>query len=93
VNPDVVAAVASMSERPNKVIAFAAESQHHLDYAQEKLHKKKVDAVVVNDVANMGSDAAGGWWLTAHGHQTLPAVSKQVWAKKIIQATMELETI
>ena len=93
VNPDVVAAVASMSERPNKVIAFAAESQHHLDYAQEKLHKKKVDAVVVNDVANMGSDVAGGWWLTAHGHQTLPAASKQAWAKKIIQATMGLETI
>jgi len=50
-NPDIVASVASMSDRPTIVVGFAAETQHAVDHARDKLVRKKLDAIVVNDVS------------------------------------------
>jgi len=90
-NPDIVAHIAAMPARPTQVIAFAAESDHHIDYAKAKLAGKKVDAVVANDIANMGSQQAGGWWVSKHGEQVaIEAESKLDFAKQIIQHITEL---
>jgi len=90
-NPDIVAHIAAMPARPAKVIAFAAESDHHIKHAKAKLAGKKVDAVVANDIANMGSEQAGGWWISKHGEQiVIEAESKLDFAKQIIQHITEL---
>ncbi len=90
-NPDIVAHIAAMPTRPAKVIAFAAESDHHIDHAKTKLAKKHVDAVVANDIANIGSDNAGGWWISKYGEQiAIEAESKLDFAKQIISHITEL---
>jgi phosphopantothenoylcysteine decarboxylase/phosphopantothenate--cysteine ligase len=83
-NPDIIAAVASMAKRPSKVIAFAAESEHHIAHAQDKLARKAVDAVVANDVSNMGSDSASGWWVSKDDIVVLESQSKQQFAASLI---------
>jgi phosphopantothenoylcysteine decarboxylase/phosphopantothenate--cysteine ligase len=90
-NPDIVARIAAMPARPDKVIAFAAESDNHIDHAKAKLSGKKVDAIVANDIANMGSEQAGGWWISKHGeHIAIETGSKLDFAKQIIQHITEL---
>ena len=90
-NPDIVAHIAAMPARPAKVIAFAAESVNHIDHARNKLAKKHVDAIVANDIANIGSDKAGGWWISKHGEQlAIEAESKLEFAKQIISHIREL---
>lgn len=89
-NPDIVAAIARMEARPTCVVAFAAESEHHQQYAREKLAKKGVDAIVANDISNMGEDDASGYWLTENSHHPLPASSKTVFSQKIISHILEL---
>jgi len=93
-NTDIVAHIAHMPSRPNKVIAFAAESEHHLTYAKSKLSHKGVDAIVANDVKNMASDVASGWWISKVkneiNEEILEKCNKMEFAQKIIKKVMEL---
>ncbi len=90
-NPDIVARIAAMPARPAKVVAFAAESENHIEHAKAKLVGKQVDAVVANDIANMGTEQAGGWWISKYGEQlAIDAESKLDFAKQIIQHITEL---
>jgi len=89
-NPDIVAHIAQMPQRPNKVVAFAAESQHHQTYASDKLKRKAVDAIVVNDVSVMGQSTSKGWWMTAEQTVALESAHKSQFAQQIIQKVMEL---
>jgi len=50
-NPDIVATVAALGERPFTV-GFAAETNDVLAYAKGKLMNKKLDMIVANDVSN-----------------------------------------
>lgn len=50
-NPDIIASVAALSERP-LVIGFAAETANALVYAREKRLRKGLDAIVLNDVSD-----------------------------------------
>ncbi len=58
-NPDVVASIAQHHKRPF-MVGFAAETQHMEEYASNKLVKKKLDMIAVNDVSRsdigFGSD-------------------------------------
>ncbi len=90
-NPDIVAAIAGMDKRPKWVIAFAAESTDHVDHAKEKLARKGVDAIVANDVSNMGSDHAAGWWVSPTAEEQIEAMPKAKLAEKIIEKIMELQ--
>ncbi len=50
-NPDIVATISS--EFPELfMVGFAAETEHLLQHAQSKLHKKGLDMIVANDVSN-----------------------------------------
>ncbi len=50
-NPDILATLASRSDRPFSV-GFAAETENLLEYAARKLRDKNLDLIVANDVAN-----------------------------------------
>jgi len=84
-NPDIIADIAHMTERPKMVVAFAAESENHLDYAKDKLKAKGVDAIVANDVSNMGNHLASGWWVSASKEVELTSMPKEKFARLLLQ--------
>lgn len=71
-NPDIVAEVAR-SGRVDKVVAFAAEPDADLATAREKMKRKGVAAIAVNDISEAGSGFEGDTnrltLLTADGQQ------------------------
>lgn len=94
-NSDIVASIAGMQNRPKKVIAFAAESENHVAHAKTKLAKKGVDAIVANDVNNMASDMASGWWIADENNEIneeiIEKCNKMQFSQEIIKKVMELE--
>lgn len=90
-NPDIVASVAEMDDRPVHVVAFAAESADHTKHARDKLARKAVDAIFANDVNNMGSSSAGGFWITQQQEKSIDSLPKAQLAEKIIKHIMELQ--
>ncbi|VUD69148.1 Coenzyme A biosynthesis bifunctional protein CoaBC [Thalassocella blandensis] len=58
-NPDILASVTELKRqgklnKPLFAVGFAAETQHLVDHAREKLHRKNVDMIVANNVAEGG---------------------------------------
>jgi phosphopantothenoylcysteine decarboxylase / phosphopantothenate---cysteine ligase len=51
-NPDIVASIAARNNRPFTV-GFAAESENLLPYAQAKLERKNLDAIVANNISDL----------------------------------------
>ena len=49
---DILADVAGLSNRPNCVVGFAAETERVEEYAMGKLNKKNLDLIAANDVSN-----------------------------------------
>ncbi|MFC1536271.1 bifunctional phosphopantothenoylcysteine decarboxylase/phosphopantothenate--cysteine ligase CoaBC [Pseudomonadota bacterium] len=90
-NPDIVASVSAIAERPRHVVAFAAESSDHIEQARKKLEHKNVDAIFANDVSNMGRNSGGGWWITADQNEQIETAPKEKLAEKIIGKIMELQ--
>ena len=62
-NPDILATLAAHAQRPHLVVGFAAETEHVIRHAQEKLTRKGCDWVVANDVSG---DVMGGAENTVH---------------------------
>ncbi len=89
-NPDIVAHVSAMAQRPAKVIAFAAESSDHVAHAREKLQRKGVDAIIANDIANMSSETASGTWVTADDQQPIEQLPKIEFAERIVRHILTL---
>lgn len=57
-NPDILLEVKAVRERtgfPQVCVGFAAESQHLVEHATDKLYRKGLDIIVVNDI--LASDA------------------------------------
>ncbi|MFG6159035.1 bifunctional phosphopantothenoylcysteine decarboxylase/phosphopantothenate--cysteine ligase CoaBC [Halomonas sp. 1390] len=52
-NPDIIAAVAALADRPF-VVGFAAETRDLEAYARDKLTRKGLDLIVANDVSDPG---------------------------------------
>jgi len=90
-NEDIVAHISALPERPRRVVAFAAECQHHADSARTKLRAKGADAIFANDIRNMGSDTAAGWWLTCDQDTVIPRMTKPQLAELLIEKIMEME--
>ena len=53
-NPDVIAAVASLTEGRPYTVGFAAETQDVASYAKDKLSNKNLDMICANDVSKNG---------------------------------------
>ena len=87
-NPDIIAWVAQQADRPY-VVGFAAETQNVLDYAQQKLRRKKLDMICANQVGeNLGFDEDQNQLtlITQYQQQTLALGSKLDQAKQLLSA-------
>ena len=87
-NPDILASVASMDNRPY-VVGFAAETSNVLGYASDKLRRKKLDLIVANDVSDddigFSSDSNEVTVLGDGLEEPMPRASKNVVARKILK--------
>ena len=88
-NPDIIASVAALTKYRPFTVGFAAETQNVLQYAQDKLKRKKLDLICANDVSDssMGfnSDHNAVTLIWHDGKHAIPATSKTELAKCILQ--------
>jgi phosphopantothenoylcysteine decarboxylase / phosphopantothenate---cysteine ligase len=84
-NPDILAGLAR-ERRPDQIlVGFALEPGSRTEAAQEKLAKKGVDLLVVNDGRALGSDTNEVMLLEAGGEpRPLPSLTKREVARKIL---------
>jgi phosphopantothenoylcysteine decarboxylase/phosphopantothenate--cysteine ligase len=91
--PDVLSALADRRRPDQLLVGFAAEhGEGALEYGREKLARKKLDAVIVNDIggAGVGFESADNevWIVTAGGEQHVPKASKGRIAAAILDAVL-----
>ncbi|MDB5376048.1 MAG: coaBC [Rubritepida sp.] len=78
-NPDILATLSKHASRPKLVIGFAAETEHVIEHARQKLARKGCDWIVANDVSG---DVFGGGENTVHlvsaaGVEDWPRMAKE----------------
>jgi phosphopantothenoylcysteine decarboxylase/phosphopantothenate--cysteine ligase len=88
-NPDILATIAHKSAgRPRLVVGFAAETDHIIAHAKEKLARKGCDWIVANDVSTgtgvMGGDRNTVHLVTADGVESWPPQSKNEVARALV---------
>ncbi len=97
-NPDILADLGSLRHATGKVapllVGFAAETTDLLENARAKLTKKRVDAIVLNDVSRtdigFNSDRNEVTLVTATEAIAIPEASKLDVAQKILDAAVRL---
>ncbi|MEO8725253.1 MAG: bifunctional phosphopantothenoylcysteine decarboxylase/phosphopantothenate--cysteine ligase CoaBC [Acidobacteriaceae bacterium] len=76
------------------IVGFAAETEHVLENARQKLTAKMLDAIVVNDVSQPGigfeSDENAVTIVTRAGEEQVPRMSKRKVAERVLDAVVEL---
>ena len=83
-NPDILAAVARLKDRPF-CVGFAAESHDLLKHARAKLERKNVPLVVANlGPATFGHDDNTLTLVDARGHRELPRADKLSLARQLV---------
>jgi len=93
-NPDIVAGVAAMTEHRPFVVGFAAETQHVIEYAKNKLINKKLDMICANDVSstehgfNSNTNALHLIW--PEGESLLPTTDKLTLSHQLIDKIVDL---
>ena len=97
-NPDILADLGSLRHASAKdtplLIGFAAETTNLLENARAKLNKKRVDAIVLNDVSRndigFNSDRNEVMVVTAEDAIAIPEGSKLDVAQKILDVAVRL---
>src|SRR5215469_8931468 len=97
-NPDILADLGSLREATGKetplLIGFAAETEHLLENARSKLSKKRVDAIILNDVSrrDVGFNADNNEVTIVTSAETiaLPESSKFDVAQKILDLAVRM---
>ena len=91
-NPDIVAGVAALDQKPFTV-GFAAETQDLLNYARDKLARKNLDMIVANDVSDQSigfnSDNNATTVISKEKETSLPSMSKTTLSRKLISMIAE----
>jgi phosphopantothenoylcysteine decarboxylase/phosphopantothenate--cysteine ligase len=83
-NPDILAAVARLPERPY-CVGFAAESHDLLKHAREKRERKQVPLIVGNlGPATFGRDDNALLLVDAEGHRQLAQADKLTLARQLV---------
>lgn len=85
-NPDIIAWVAAQTDKPY-VVGFAAETENVIDYAKDKLQRKKLDMICANEVgADKGfeTDFNALTLITAHEQLPLTTSSKNQQARQLL---------
>jgi phosphopantothenoylcysteine decarboxylase / phosphopantothenate---cysteine ligase len=68
--PDLLADLSSITRPDQQVIAFALEPNDHLlQSAREKLHRKRVDAIIANPLETMDATTINATMIFADGRQ------------------------
>ncbi len=84
-NPDILAEVANLENAPF-CLGFAAETDHLVEHAEEKMLRKKVDMLAANLVEDaMGLDTNEIVLLTPVGGRILARTSKQEIAAELVR--------
>jgi len=99
-NPDILADLGSLRHASGKtspmLIGFAAETENGLENARNKLAKKRVDAIVLNDVSRsdiaFNSDRNEVTIVTAGEIIQVPEAGKLEVAQKILEFALHLRT-
>jgi phosphopantothenoylcysteine decarboxylase/phosphopantothenate--cysteine ligase len=89
-NPDILSTVAHLrTNRPRLVIGFAAETEHVVEHAKQKLARKACDWILANDVSPetgiMGGDSNTIHLVTKDKVEHWPPQSKNEVASALIQ--------
>ncbi|WP_019141577.1 bifunctional phosphopantothenoylcysteine decarboxylase/phosphopantothenate--cysteine ligase CoaBC [Noviherbaspirillum massiliense] len=83
-NPDILAAVAALPDRPY-CVGFAAESEQLLRHGEEKRRKKDIPLLVGNiGPRTFGKDDNELVLFDDHGHLQLPRADKQQLARQLV---------
>ena len=96
--PDVLANVAAARNNGMLVVGFAAETENVIDNAREKLRRKKLDAIIANDVTrdDSGFDSRTNaiTIITAQNNDPveLPTLSKNEAADRILDVIVSLRS-
>lgn len=87
-NPDILQTVAA-AEKPPFCVGFAAETQSVVEYARDKLKRKRLKMIVANDVSRsdigFGSEENAVIVIDAVSEQALPQASKQQIARQLTE--------
>ena len=89
-NPDILASLSQSDSRPELVIGFAAETDHLISHAQDKLANKKCDWIIANHVCDdpimsvFGSNQNKVSLLKGSDVTDWPYQSKQALAEQLI---------
>mgnify|MGYP002357756476 CR=1 FL=1 len=93
-NPDVAKTVAERKRAGQTLIGFAAETNDALDNAREKLKRKGLDMIVLNDVTQPGAgfhvDTNRVTIVSKDGESALPLMSKRELADRILNDVVAL---
>jgi phosphopantothenoylcysteine decarboxylase/phosphopantothenate--cysteine ligase len=89
-NPDILKTIArTPRNRPHIVVGFAAETEHVVKHATEKLAKKGCDLIVANDVSAelgvFGGDHNRVHLVSAEGVESWPDMTKTDVARKLME--------
>jgi phosphopantothenoylcysteine decarboxylase/phosphopantothenate--cysteine ligase len=90
-NPDILAEVAALAQRPF-VVGFAAETENVEQHAREKLERKRLDLIAANEVgAGRGFEASDNALLLIWngGSESLDRADKRELAAKLIARIAE----
>ncbi|HJX00180.1 MAG TPA: bifunctional phosphopantothenoylcysteine decarboxylase/phosphopantothenate--cysteine ligase CoaBC [Terriglobales bacterium] len=95
--PDILAEIAAQRRPGQLLIGFAAETQNTIENGRAKLRKKRVDAVVVNDISNPAigfeSDSNEVTILTESEEIVVPNAAKSKIAHRILDAVLKLKML
>ena len=95
--PDILAEITARKSPGTLVVGFAAETENILANGSQKLHRKGVDALFVNDVSIPGvgfdADRNEGYWLTESETTRLPQASKRELAGLILDRVVALKRL
>ena len=88
-NPDILRSIASRKAgRPQIVVGFAAETEHVVKHATEKLARKNCDLIVANDVSAesgvFGGDRNRVHLVTRDGVENWPEMTKREVAQRLM---------
>lgn len=90
---DILTSVSKTSSRPF-VVGFAAETHKTIEYGREKLQRKSLDAIVINDVSDstIGFESTDNEVTILHpqGQSTLHKQSKDKIAQQIVSTVASL---
>jgi phosphopantothenoylcysteine decarboxylase/phosphopantothenate--cysteine ligase len=89
-NPDIIAEVASLTQRPTLVVGFAAETENVVANGQGKLAAKKLDLLFANQATDtFNSDSVAITAVDAVGVTELAAGNKHLVARKMLHLIAE----